>query len=64
MLYGKEKGPKRDIILMNASGSFYAMGKVKDFKEGTELAKNVIEEGKASKILEDLVSFNRDKFES
>jgi anthranilate phosphoribosyltransferase len=66
ILYGKEKGAKRDIILMNASGAFYVMGKVKDFKEGTELARNIIEEGKASKVIEDLIKFNGDtaKFES
>lgn len=61
IIYGKEKGPKRDIVLMNASGSFYTMGKVNDFKEGVELAKNVIDEGNASKILENLIEFNGDK---
>jgi anthranilate phosphoribosyltransferase len=55
VLYDKEKGAKRDIVLANASASFYALGRVKSFSEGTMLARQIINEGLAFKKLETLV---------
>jgi anthranilate phosphoribosyltransferase len=57
ILYGQEKGPKRDIVLINAGASLYITGRAKNLKEGKELAESIVEEGKASQKLETLVSF-------
>ncbi len=50
------KGLKEDetFVLINASAAFYSCGIVGDFKEGIDLAKSVIEEGKAARKLEEL----------
>lgn len=55
VLYGKEKGAKRDIVLANASAALYALGEVKNFIEGTKLAGKIVDGGLAFKKLENLV---------
>jgi len=55
ILFNKEKGPKRDIVLMNASASLFIMDKVSNFKDGVELSKKILEENKAADKLVDLV---------
>ncbi|MBI2139928.1 anthranilate phosphoribosyltransferase [Candidatus Woesearchaeota archaeon] len=47
ILEGKEKGPKRDIVLLNAGAAIYIAGKASSIKEGIEKAKLSIESGKA-----------------
>lgn len=54
ILYGQETGPKRGIVLANASASLYVMGKVADLAAGVELAREVLKEGLAFKKLEAL----------
>lgn len=56
ILYGKEQGAKRDIVLANASASLYVMGRVGSFTEGTKLAQGILDSGKAAQKLEDLVN--------
>lgn len=53
ILTGK-KGPKRDIVLLNAAAVLTAAEKSKNFKEGIELAQRSIDLGKALKKLEEL----------
>lgn len=55
IIYGKEKGPKRDIVCINAAVTFYVMEEVSNFKEGTKLAASLIDNGKAASKLEDYV---------
>lgn len=50
-----QKGPYRDYILANSAGSLYAAGRVDNFKQGVEQAKNSIDSGEALKKLEKLV---------
>lgn len=57
ILSNKEKGPKRDIVLLNSAASFLIMNKVKNWQAGIELAKQTIESGSAIKKLEELISF-------
>ena len=57
ILKGDEKGPKRDIILLNSAAAIYIGGKAKDLKEGIKIAANSIDSGAAFKKLEDLLSF-------
>ena len=52
---GREKGPKRDVVLLNSAGAFVVGGKVSNLKEGIEYAKNIIDEGKALKKLEEYI---------
>ncbi len=51
------KGPRRDIVLLNAAAGLAASGKAKDFEEGIKLAAESIDSGAALKKLEQLQSF-------
>lgn len=53
ILLGKEQGAKRDIVLLNSAFGLYAGGKVKSIEEGIELAKQLIDNGKAYAKLEE-----------
>jgi anthranilate phosphoribosyltransferase len=52
-----EKGPRRDIILLNAAAGLVASGKAVDFKEGIRLAEESIDSGSALKKVEQLKAF-------
>lgn len=56
ILRGEEKGPKRDIVLLNAGATLYAGGKAASIKEGIDLAAATIDNGKAYAKLEELVA--------
>ncbi len=49
-----EKGPKRDIVLLNASAAIVASGKAKDLKEGVAVAERSIDSGSALRKLEEI----------
>lgn len=55
ILKGEEKGPKRDIVLLNAGAALYIGGMVSDIKEGVKLAAETIDSGKAYAKVEELV---------
>jgi len=55
IFYGIEMGPKRDIVLLNAAYALFADGKVRDIKEGIEMAKEAIDSGKATDHLEKII---------
>ncbi|MFH2047278.1 MAG: anthranilate phosphoribosyltransferase [Pseudomonadota bacterium] len=55
-----EKGPKRDIILINASAALVAAGKAANLKEGIKLAETSIDSGAAKSKLESLVRFTQE----
>src|SRR3989338_1808407 len=52
-----EKGPKRDIALLNAGCAIYTADKVKSIREAIELAKESIDSGNAWRKLEELRNF-------
>nr|MBU1328217.1 anthranilate phosphoribosyltransferase [Candidatus Omnitrophota bacterium] len=52
-----EKGPRQDVVLLNASAALIAGGMAKDFKDGIERARVSIESGKAKEKLEKLIEF-------
>jgi anthranilate phosphoribosyltransferase len=56
ILKGK-KGPKRDIVLLNAAYALYAAEKVKNISEGLKMAEESIDSGKAKAKLENLIKF-------
>jgi len=49
-----EKGPKRDIVLMNAAAALIAGDRAKDFKEAVSLAAEAVDSGTALKKLEEV----------
>lgn len=55
-----EKGPKRDIILINASAALVAAGKAANLKEGIKLAETSIDSGAANLKLESLVRYTQE----
>ena len=52
---GKERGPKRDVVVLNGAGAFVVGENVGNLKEGVEYAKEVIDDGKAVNKLNELV---------
>jgi anthranilate phosphoribosyltransferase len=52
---GEERGPKRDVVVLNAAGAFVVGGKVQKLKEGVAYAQKVIDDGRALKKLDELV---------
>jgi len=56
-LFSGEKGPKRDMLLINSAAALYIGKAVNSIREGIELAEWVIDSGKALKKLEELSEF-------
>ena len=56
---GGELGPRRDIVLMNASAALGVGGKAHDFKEGAALAAQSIDSGAAAAKLAGLVALSQ-----
>ena len=54
-----EEGPKRDVVLMNASLAIAAGGKATDFQEGVKVAAQSIDSGAAMEKLLRLVEFSQ-----
>lgn len=55
ILSGKEKGAKRNIVLLNAGATLYAGGMCSSIEEGIKLAEKTIDSGKAASIIDALV---------
>jgi len=54
-----EKGPKRNIILINTAAALMAAGQANDLKEGIQRAETAIDEGAATQKMEALIDFTR-----
>ena len=54
-----EKGPRRDIALLNAGAAFYVTGKAEDLRTGIELSAHSIDSGAALDAFEKYRSFTR-----
>ncbi|TNE41943.1 MAG: anthranilate phosphoribosyltransferase [Alphaproteobacteria bacterium] len=54
-LLAGEKGPYRDIVLLNSAAALVVAGKAQDLKEGLALSAAAIDEGRAAHVLETLV---------
>ena len=59
ILSGEIKGPKRDVVLLNAAASLVVDGKAETIKKGIEIAKEAIDSGKAIKHLEKIIETSR-----
>ena len=52
ILNGTLQGAKRDIVLLNAGAGFYIYGLCDSINEGIQLAKEIIDSGRAMQTLE------------
>lgn len=52
-----ERGPKRDIVLVNAAAAFVVAGKAQTWKEGVALAAESVDSGRAQSTLVRLAAF-------
>lgn len=52
---GGEKGPRRDVVLMNAGAALYIAGKAESLEAGVRLAAELIDSGAALRKLEEFV---------
>ncbi|HIZ82939.1 MAG TPA: anthranilate phosphoribosyltransferase [Firmicutes bacterium] len=55
ILDGREKGPKRGAVCMNAGAALYIAGKADSLEEGVRLAESLIDSGAALRKLEDFI---------
>ena len=55
VLSGRERGPKRDIVLLNAAAALAVDGKARDLKEGLQIAAETLDSGRALAALEKIV---------
>ena len=55
-----EKGPRRDVVLLNTAAALVACQKAADLKAGIALAEQAIDSGAAMDKLEALVAYTRD----
>lgn len=59
ILAGRLRGPKRDIVVLNAAAALQAAGLASTLREGAELAAEAIHSGRAQSTLQDLRSFSQ-----
>ena len=55
-----EKGPRRNVVLLNAAAALLVAGKAEDLETGMALARTAIDEGAAKAKLEELVQFTQE----
>ena len=55
-----ERGPRRDVVLMNAAASLLVAGRCRSLVEGLQVARASIDEGRAEDALERLVRISSD----
>ncbi len=56
---GREKGPKHDMLVLNAGAAFYAAEKTIDLKAGVKMASEIIASGAALEKLMEVISFSQ-----
>lgn len=55
ILDGKERGPKRQAVCLNAGAALYITGAAGNMEEGVRMAEKLIDDGSAKKVLEDFI---------
>lgn len=58
---GKEKGAKRDVVILNAALAFYTYNTVGSIEDGIEFAKSIIDSGKAFCKLNDYIKITNEE---
>jgi anthranilate phosphoribosyltransferase len=59
-ILGGEKGPKRNVVLLNTAAALMAADRVADLKEGIALAADAIDSGSAVAKLDELITFTQE----
>ena len=59
VLDGAERGPRRDVVLLNAAAALLAADRAADLREGLELARASLDSGQARARLDGLVAASR-----
>ncbi len=57
---GKEKGPKKDMLLLNSAAAFLVADKVSSMKEGLAMARDTVDSGRAMAKLDEIVAKSRE----
>ncbi|MDP2989814.1 MAG: anthranilate phosphoribosyltransferase [Kiritimatiellota bacterium] len=57
---GKDKGPRSDIVILNAAAAIIVAGLAEDFNSAIELAQNAVNNGAASDCLEKLIEVSNE----
>ena len=57
ILSGKEQGPKRNTVLLNAGCAIYCSGRADSIAKGVDIARDMIDSGKALEKFEEMKSF-------
>jgi anthranilate phosphoribosyltransferase len=60
-IYGLARKEIEDIVVLNSAPVLVLSDIAKDIKEGIDISRSVIKEGKARKKLQDLISFSGEK---
>jgi anthranilate phosphoribosyltransferase len=58
VISGADKGPKTDIVVLNAAAAIIAAGLAEDFPSGVTIARQAIENGKAQQALDKLIEIS------
>jgi len=56
ILAGRDRGPKREMVLLNAGAALFVAGKARSISEGCTLAADLIDTGRATAKLNELVA--------
>ena len=59
ILSGKDKGSRRDVVVLNAATALVASGKAADLPAGIQLAKTSIDNGSAHMVLQKFITFTQ-----
>lgn len=59
-----EKGPRRDVVVLNAAAAFWGSGLVPDLHEGINIAEKSLDSGSALKKLQQLITATNSVFPS
>ena len=55
-----EKGPKRNVVLINAAAALVAAGQAEDLKQGIRMAETAIDDGTAANKMEALIKYSQE----
>jgi anthranilate phosphoribosyltransferase len=56
---GGQRGPRRDVVVLNAEAALVVAGRAESLKEGAAQAARAIDEGRASRLLERVRELSR-----
>ena len=59
ILAGRQNGPRRDVVVLNAAAALVACGKADDLRAGIKLANESLDSGAALAVLEKFVAFTQ-----